>query len=116
MNRIRQGEVYWIDFGPPKGSSPADRHPCVVVQSDAFNRSVISTTVVCVITSNSRRGLAPGNVSLRKGEAHLPKASVVNVSQVATVVKTDLGERIGKLPASTVDLIRSGLELLFDRV
>jgi len=115
VSSIRQGEVYWIDFGPQKGSVPADRHPCVVVQGDVFNRSAISTTVICLITSNLRRGMAPGNVALRKGDANLPKASVVNVSQVATVDKTDLAERIGKLPPATVDAIRSGLQLLLDR-
>jgi mRNA interferase MazF len=116
VSSIRQGEVYWIDFGPPKGSAPADRHPCVVVQGDIFNRSAISTTVVCLITSNMRRAMAPGNVVLRKGDANLPKASVVNVSQVATVDKVDLAERIGKLPPATVDAIRNGLQLLLDRV
>ncbi|MGA3187704.1 MAG: type II toxin-antitoxin system PemK/MazF family toxin [Bryobacteraceae bacterium] len=116
MNSIRQGDVFWIDFGPPKGSAPADRHPCVVVQGDLFNSSMIATTVVCLITSNLRRALAPGNVALRKGDAHLPKASVVNVSQVVTVDKADLGERIGKLPPAVVDVIRGGLQLLFDRI
>jgi mRNA interferase MazF len=114
--RIRQGDVFWIDFRSPKGSAPADRHPCVVVQSDNFNQSMISTTVVCLITSNLRHALAPGNVALKRGEACLPKASIVNVSQVATVDKTDLVDRIGKLPPATVDLIRVGLQLLFYRV
>jgi mRNA interferase MazF len=115
VSTIRQGDVFWIDFGPPGGSSPANRHPCVVVQSDVFNRSMISTTVVCLITSNLRRAMAPGNIALRKGDANLPKASVVNVSQVATVDKIDLEEKIGKLSPVTVDAIRSGLQLLFDR-
>jgi len=116
VNRVRQGDVFWIDFGSPKSSAPADRHPCVVVQSDNFNQSMIPTTIVCVITSNLRHAQAPGNVALRRGDGHLPKASVVNVSQVTTVDKTDLVERIGKLPPATVDLIRSGLQLLFDRI
>ena len=116
MSEIRQGEVYWIDFGPSAGSAPAERHPCVVVQSDLFNQSGISTTVVCLITSSLIRAKAPGNVALQKGEANLPKASVVNVSQLLTVDKSELVERIGKLPAGTVDSIRSGLHLLFDRV
>jgi mRNA interferase MazF len=116
VNPIRQGEVYWIDFGFAKGSAPADRHPCVVVQSDAFNQSTISTTVVCLITSNMRHALAPGNVALKRGDAHLPKASVVNLSQVTAVDKADLIERIGKLPPATVDAIRGGLQLLFDRI
>jgi mRNA interferase MazF len=112
---IRQGDVYWIDFGPVSGSAPADRHPCVVVQSDIFNRSAIATTVVCLITSNMRRALAPGNVALRKGEGSLTKTSVVNISQAVTVNKSELAERIGKLSAGTVDLIRQGLHLLLDR-
>src|SRR5206468_2219419 len=112
---IRQGEVYWLDLGHTAGSSPAERHPCVVVQSDLFNQSRIATTIVCLITSNLSRGLAPGNVVLKKGDANLRKASVVNVSQVATVNKSELVERIGRLPASTIEAIRRGLHLLLDR-
>lgn len=116
MREVYQGEVFWFDFGPTIGSAPAERHPCVVVQSDIFNRSRISTTVVCVITSNESRTRSPGNVPLKKGDANLPKDSVVNVTQVATVDKSELVERIGKLPADIVDAIREGLQLLFDRM
>jgi mRNA interferase MazF len=115
VSELRQGEVYWIDFGPTTGSAPAERHPCVVVQSDVFNRSRIATTVVCLITSNLSRGHAPGNVALKKGDGNLPRQSIVNVSQVLTLNKAELVERIGRLPASTVDAVRDGLKLLFDR-
>jgi mRNA interferase MazF len=115
VSGVRQGEVYWLDFGPVRGSAPAERHPCVVVQSDLFNRSLIGTTVVCVITSNLSRAHAPGNVALKKGDGGLTKPSVVNVSQVLTVDKSELVERIGTLSASAVDAIRDGLQLLFDR-
>lgn len=116
MREVRQGEVYWIDFGPSMGSAPAERHPCVVVQSDPFNQSRIATTVVCAITSNQVRARAPGNVALERGDANLPKASVVNISQVSTVDKSELCERIGKLPRAKVDAICVGLQLLFGRV
>ena len=116
MSEVRQGEVYWIDFGPAAGSAPAERHPCVVVQNDLFNRSLIATTVVCLITSNVSRAHAPGNVALKKGDAGLSKASVVNVTQILTVDKRELAERLGRLPAATIDAIRGGLELLLDRV
>ena len=114
VTEIRQGNVFWIDFGPARGSEPAGRRPCVVTQSDLFNKSRIATTVVCLITSNLSRAEAPGNVALRKGEANLPKASVVNVSQVLTVDKMDLSDRIGRLVSSRVDAIREGLTLLFE--
>ena len=116
MNEIRQGQVYWLDFGPASGSAPADRHPCVVVQNDVFNQSAIATSVVCLITSNLSRGKAPGNVLLKKGEANLPKTSVVNVSQVLTVDKAELVEHIGSLGGAAAAAVRDGLHLLFDRL
>lgn len=111
---IRQGEVYWLDFGSSSNSAPAERHPCIVVQSDVFNRSRIATTIVCLITSNMDRAEAPGNVTLRKGDARLPKASVVNVSQVVTVDKSDLEERIGRVPAVSMTSVLRGLRLVFE--
>jgi mRNA interferase MazF len=116
VREAHQGEVYWLDFEPAAGSGPAERHPCLVVQGDAFNRSRISTTVVCLITSNLSRSRSPGNVALKKGDANLPKDCVVNVSQLQTVDKSDLAERLGKLPAGTVDAIREGLQVLFERM
>jgi mRNA interferase MazF len=113
VNEVRQGQVFWLDLGPARGSAPAERRPCVVVQSDLFNRSAIVTTVVCAITSNLMRGEAPGNVVLKKGEAGLPKASVVNVSQILTIDKAELTDRIGKLDAERIDEIQAGLQLLF---
>lgn len=116
MNEIRQGQVYWFDFGPTSGSAPADRHPCVVVQNDIFNQSAIATTIVCLITSNLSRAKAPGNVLLKKGEANLRKQSVVNVSQILTVDKSELGECIGTVSGSATTAIRDGLNMLFDRI
>jgi mRNA interferase MazF len=116
VSDIRQGQVYWLDFGPPAGSALSERHPCVVVQNDIFNRSAIATSVVCLITSNLDRGKAPGNVLLKKGEANLPKASVVNISQILTVDKSELVECIGKLSGAAATAVRDGLHLLFDRL
>ena len=114
MKDIRQGDVFWLDFGPATGSAPAERHPCVVVQSDVFNRSRIATTVVCLITSNLDRAHAPGNVALKKGEARLPRPCVVNVSQVLTVDKGELTERVGRLPSASVASVLTGLRLVFE--
>jgi mRNA interferase MazF len=116
VSEIRQGQVYWLNFGPAAGSSPAERHPCVVVQNDIFNRSAIATSVVCLITSNLSRANAPGNVLLKKGEGSLPKACVVNVSRILTVDKTELVECAGKLSGPATGAVCDGLHLLFDRL
>ena len=109
---IRQGEVYWLSFGPAGGSAPAGRRPGVVVQHDRFNRSAISTTVVAAITSNLRLGAMPGNVRLRRGEAGLPRASVVNVSQIRTMDRARLTDRAGALRADRMREVLRGLALL----
>ena len=88
----------------------------MVVQSDVFNRSRIATTVVCLVTSNLARAKTPGNVLLKQGEGNVPKQSIISVSQVLTVNKAELVERIGRLPASTVDAVRDELKLLFDHL
>jgi mRNA interferase MazF len=111
---IHQGEIYWVDLGEPTGAGPGFRHPHLVVQNDLFNRSRIDTVVVCALTSNLRRAEAPGNVLLETGEADLPKASVVNVSQLYTVGKDELVERIGALAPSRLRAVLDGIELLLE--
>lgn len=111
---INQGDIFWIDLDEPSGSEPAYRHPHVVVQNNVFNRSRINTVVVCALTSNLKRATAPGNVLLEPKEANLPKQSVVNISQIFTVDKSQLGEKIGTLSPRRVHEILDGIGLLLE--
>ena len=111
---IDQGDIYWVDLGNPSGSGPGFRHPHVVIQNNIFNRSRINTVVVCALTSNLKRANAPGNVLLSKGEANLPGDSVVNISQVVTVDKSDLVEKVGSLSSSRTGQIIDGIKLLLE--
>jgi mRNA interferase MazF len=109
---INQGDVYWVKLEEPEGSEPGYRHPHVVIQNNLFNRSRINTVVVCALTSNLLRAKAPGNVLLDNGEAGLPKASVVLISQIFTVDKRQLGEYLGTLSTKQVWQILEGIRLL----
>ena len=109
---INQGSIFWIDFGEPGGSEPGYRHPHVVIQNNIFNRSRINTVVVCALTSNLARANSPGNILLSKGEGNLPKGSVVNISQIFTVNKSELSEKIGTLSKERVYQILEGIKLL----
>ena len=111
---INQGDIFWIDLDEPSGSEPGYRHPHVVVQNNVFNRSRINTVVVCALTSNLKRAAVPGNVLLEPREANLPKQSVVNVSQIFTVDKSQLGEKIGTLSSKRVHEILDGIRLLLE--
>jgi mRNA interferase MazF len=111
---IRQGDIYWIDLEAPRGSEPGYRHPHVVVQNNLFNGSKLGTIVVCALTSNLKRAAAPGTVLLKKGEANLKKDSVVNITQLVTVNKADLSEKIGTVSPARVREIVEGIRLLIE--
>lgn len=98
----------------PRGSEHGFRHPHVVIQNNVFNASRISTVVVCALTTNLKRAQAPGNVMLNKDEANLEKKSVVNISQVLTVNKSDLSDKIGTLSSEKTKEIINGIKLLVE--
>lgn len=111
---IRQGDIFWVELGIPRGSEPGYRHPHVVVQNNIFNQSRINTILVCALTSNLKRAAAPGNILLKRGEANLTKDSVVNVSQLITVNKSDLVEKIGSLIPTRIKQIVEGIRLIIE--
>jgi len=112
---VAQGDVCWADIGEPRGSEPGYRRPVVVVQSDAFNRSAIRTVVCVALTSNRKWAATPGNVSLSERDTGLPRPSVANVTQVVTLDRDDLSERVGQLRPAKIDLILSGIDIVLGR-
>lgn len=109
---IERGQIWWASLRRPRGSEPGFRRPVLVVQSDEFNRSRINTVIVVPLTSNMRLASAPGNVALGRRETGLPKSSVANVSQVATVDKRTLTHRVRAVPKSRLDEVELGLRLV----
>lgn len=112
---IAQGEVWWADLDAPTGSEPGFRRPVVVVQSDAFNRSRISTVICVALTSNLKWGDAPGNVLLEAKVTGLDRSSVANVSQIVTIDRSTLSECIGRLTPAKLQLILDGIDLVLGR-
>ena len=112
---IAQGEVWWADLGEPAGSQPGFRRPVVVVQGEAFNQSSLRTVVCVVLTSKLRWADAPGNVRLAGRTSGLPKDSVVNMSQLVTLDRDALTERVSRLSASKLQLILGGIDIVLGR-
>jgi mRNA interferase MazF len=108
---MKRGEIWWASLPEPTGSGPGLRRPVLVIQSNPFNESRIATVIVAVVTSNLALAEAPGNVRLNKSESGLPKPSVVNVSQVLTVDRSILTERVKALPGSVIQRVNEGLRL-----
>jgi len=111
---ISRAEIYWADLGAPTGSRPAKRRPVLVVQSDPYNASRLATVLATVITSNTALASLPGNVFLPATATGLPRDSVVNVTAIVTLNKTDLTDRVGNLPPSLMHEVDRGLRRVLD--
>lgn len=109
---MKRGEIWWASLGDPDGSGPGFRRPVLVIQSNAFNESNIKTVIVAVVTSNLRLATAPGNVKIPKRKSKLKKDSVVNVSQIITIDKSCLTEKMVALPQDLMLAIENGLRLV----
>jgi mRNA interferase MazF len=106
-----RGEIWWADLPAPRGSGPAKRRPVLIVQSDAFNASRIQTVIAAVVTSNLDLAAAPGNLLLRRRESKLAKDSVVNVSQLITLDRSYLTERVSAISKRLLGALDEGLRL-----
>lgn len=109
---MRRGELWWASLPRPYGSGPGFRRPVLVIQTNEFNESNIRTVVIVALTSNIRLASAPGNVLCRARDTGLPKDSVANVSQLLTVDKSLLTERIRKFPERLLAEVEDGLRLV----
>ena len=112
---ISQGEIWWADLPDPAGSGPGFRRPLIVVQGDSFNRSKIATVLCVPLTSNLKWADAPENILLEARLTGLPKDSVASVSQVVTLDKLLLTERVGKLSRAKTGLVLAGIDVVLDR-
>lgn len=111
---MRRGEIWWAELGTPTASEPGYRRPVLIVQQDNFNHSRIATVIAVALTSNLYLAEAPGNVLLKKRWTKLPKDSVANISQLITLNKSDLAERISSLPKLKLNEVDCGLRLVLN--
>lgn len=106
---MKRGELWWATLGTPRGSEPGYKRPVVIISANAYNQSQINTVIVATITSNMRLANAPGNISLAKRDSDLPQESVINISQLTTVDKSFLLEKISRLPDRKLRLLNENL-------
>jgi mRNA interferase MazF len=105
---IARGEVWWAEHGLLRGPAPALRRPVLVV-SDRYNASRLQTVSVVVFTSSMRLAALPGNFAVPAEVSGLDRDPVVNVTQIATIDRAALEERVGRLPAWAVTQVDDGL-------
>jgi mRNA interferase MazF len=106
---ISRGQLWWADLGLPRGSAPALRRPVLVISADQYNRSSLQTVTVAALTRTVRLAALPGNVAVPADLGLLDVASVINVTQVATIDRRVLEEPLGVLPDWLLAQVDAGL-------
>ena len=109
---IKRGEIWWARLPEPVGSEPGYKRPLLIVQANEFNKSRISTIIAVAITTNIRLAAAPGNILLSSKQSKLPKKSVVNISQIITIDKSFLTEKVHTLSSTIMATIEDGMRLV----
>ncbi len=109
---IERGQIWWADLPEPRGSSPGYEHPIVIIQSDSFNQTKLNTVIGVVITSNLDLAEMPGNVLIKKENSELPKDSVINITQIVTIDKSELLKYVGTVSERKIEQIENGLRLV----
>ncbi len=112
---VAQGEIWWADIGEPAGSEPGFVRPVLVVQGDSLNQSRIGTVICVPLTSNLKWADAPGNALLVSGVTGLPQDSVANVSQIVSLDRSALMERVGKLSRQRLEMVFAGIDVVLGR-
>ena len=110
---VSRGDIWWVELSEPQKSEPGYKRPVVVIQANSFNKSKINTTICAVITSNLKLAEAPGNIILYANTSGLPKDSVINISQIITVDKSYLVEKVGELTGKQIKCLSNSLKLIF---
>lgn len=110
LELVRRGDIYWVDFGTPKGSEQGGRRPALIIQNDTGNVSS-STTIIAAITT-SKKGSYPFHVDISKNESGLPENSTVLFEQLLTISKNRLiGPVIGRLSRAKMKEVDDALKI-----
>ena len=102
---MMNGEIWWVDFQEPRGSTPAFVRAGIIAQNNELNESDLNSTIVIPITTNCRLADYKGNVFLNKSESKLSKDSVALCAQITTVDKQALLEKNSKLSSDLLNEI-----------
>ena len=111
---MRRGEVFW--GSPHLAGGSRKQRPFVIVSADAFNLNERYPKVMVVHLTSVRRAGGPFSweVAVPRGVAGLTRASVAKCAEVYTLLKAQLSQRVGTLPAAYLAHIDRALSIALD--
>ena len=107
---IRRGDLFWVNLNPTRGSEQAGRRPVLVLQNNVGNE-LAATTIIAPLTTKKFSTEYPVNVAVSKGTAGLKSDSTVLLSQIRTIDKSRLEEKIGTLPPALMQKVERAIKI-----
>ena len=104
---VERYAVYWVDLDPVGGSEIAKTRPALVVSDDAMNR-LLSTVVVCPVTSRLHPRW-PSRVRTTIGG----REAEIAVDQIRTIDKARLGDRIDAIGENAAAEVRHVITAMY---
>ncbi len=100
---VKQYEIYWVNLDPTIGKEMKKTRPFVILSPDDMNE-FIGTVIVAPLTTTIRN--YPSRVKFSLNDT----ASMIALDQIKTIDKARLQDKVGKLNASTVILVKRVIE------
>lgn len=92
---MKQGDIYWVNLDPTKGSETQKTRSCVIIQSDLLNRGS-RTFIIAPFLPDHRSWPFVVNVEASI-QNNLDKSRNINLKQLRAVDKVRLIKQQGRL-------------------
>ena len=112
MKSLNKFEIWLANLDPGRGTEPGKTRPVVIVQTDFLNRISHPSTLVCPLTSQTRRNAEPLRIDVQ--HSALDQPSQVMVDQIRAIDNRRLIKYIGMLSESEATQLDDYLKLVLD--
>jgi len=100
--------VWMVDFSPGRGSEQRGFRPALVIQNDVGNEHA-GTTIIAAITATIKP--YPVTIVVERGEAGLPRRSMVNLAQILTIDKSRLQRCLGLVSPERLEAVNAAIKV-----
>jgi mRNA interferase MazF len=108
MKKICQGEIWYANLNPIKGSEQAGHRPVVIISGDMLNTHL---NIVIVMPLTTKIKSYKGNVVLKPNKPNgLDKKSEILIFHIRSLSKERLTKKIGEISKAELNKLKQGLD------
>lgn len=112
--QIKQFEIWIVDLNPQIGTESGKTRPVLIVQTDLLNKIPHSSTIICLITTNIKKGSEILRVHLKKGIGNLHQDCDIMIDQLRAIDNNRLVRKVGDLPTNLIEVVKENMRIMVD--